>query len=503
MHVYLRGDVLQKLRLISGLLLFAFAATHFLNHALGLVSLELMHVAQELRTFVTRSLLGSIILLLALLVHIALGLYKTVHRRTARMPRWESAQIVSGIAIPFLLLPHIVNTRVAHTLFGVRDNYLYELTRLWPASAWQQSTLLLLVWVHGCIGLHHWLRLSDRYRSVKPLLIVIAVAVPALALAGFVVAGQRTADIMSDAEALAALKLRTNWPDGLASAALAQWRDAVRLVFGAIVLVATFKWVSFWRSQRDAKARCHLTYTGGPTVPFEPGLTLLEVSRTAGIPHASVCGGRARCTTCRVLIESGLDSLPPPEGVEAATLKAIDAPGNVRLACQVRPTRSLKISLISAPSTPGPVPLEFAEVKAVVAAHARAHLTGQFVDVAISDSRALAGWFQQQLGHLVAVPNVEPMVARLRGGRVDYVGNHRVGVAVFHSDGDVVSVFISPREGDAFMVRARRNKYRVLGWSDERAHYVAVTSSSDMDLERFQSGEISTTAELQVAEVTK
>ena len=42
MHVLARGDVLQRLRLASGLVLLTFAATHFLNHALGLMSLEAM-----------------------------------------------------------------------------------------------------------------------------------------------------------------------------------------------------------------------------------------------------------------------------------------------------------------------------------------------------------------------------------------------------------------------------------------------------------------------------
>ena len=46
MHVLLRGDLLQRLRLVSGLVLFTFAGAHFLNHALGLVSLEAMHQMQ-------------------------------------------------------------------------------------------------------------------------------------------------------------------------------------------------------------------------------------------------------------------------------------------------------------------------------------------------------------------------------------------------------------------------------------------------------------------------
>ncbi len=130
MHIYFRGDDLQKLRLLSGLVLLTFSGTHFLNHALGLVSLEVMHQAQAWRTAITRSVPGSLVLLAALLTHAGLALYKTSLRTTWRMPPWEFVQIASGLLIPFLLLPHIVNTRVAHMVFGVEDSYLYELERL-------------------------------------------------------------------------------------------------------------------------------------------------------------------------------------------------------------------------------------------------------------------------------------------------------------------------------------------------------------------------------------
>lgn len=503
MHIYLRGDTFQKLRLISGLVLFVFAGTHFLNHAFGLVSLELMHGAQDLRTAVTRSVPGTIVLALALFTHMTLGLYKTARRRILRMPPWELAQIITGIAIPFLLLPHIVNTRIAHSIFGVDDIYLYELKRLWPDSAWQQSALLLLVWGHGCIGLHHWLRLSERYKGARPLLGIVAAAVPVLALAGFIVAGRTTADIMSDANALAALKERAHWPDSAASAALALWRDGVRIAFGMAVLLVAF--VVIWRRRqyKEERSGLRITYSGGPTVAFEPGQTLLEVSRAAGVRHASVCGGRARCSTCRVRIERGLDSLPPPEGAEAATLKAIDAPANVRLACQVRPSQSLEISLVSAPGTPGPVQLEFNEVKWVVAAHARAQLIGQYVDAAATDPNALVNWFQQQLGQQSPMLDSDAAVARLRGGRIDFIGSHRIAVAVYECDGEFISVFVTPREDAApYMVRARRNGYRVFGWSDERTRYVAVTSSSTIDLERFQSATGGSPSLLQTAEAT-
>ena len=89
--------------------------------------------------------------------------------------------------------------------------------------------------------------------------------------------------------------------------------------------------------RRAAGARVEVTYRGGPTVRVAPGPTLLEISRMKDVPHASVCGGRARCSTCRVGIESGLESLPPPSAAEAMTLMGINAPANVRLACQIRP----------------------------------------------------------------------------------------------------------------------------------------------------------------------
>ena len=82
MQVLKRGDVFQKARLISGLILFAFALTHFLNHAVGLVNIELMHEVQRIRGLVTRSTPGTIILVAAVAVHILLALYKFATRTT-------------------------------------------------------------------------------------------------------------------------------------------------------------------------------------------------------------------------------------------------------------------------------------------------------------------------------------------------------------------------------------------------------------------------------------
>ena len=164
--------------------LVAFAATHFINHSLGLISVDWMHEMQKWRWVVTRSWPGTIVLLAALLTHASLGLYKLAGRATLRLPRWELVQILLGISIPFLLLPHIINTRIAHVFFNVNDIYVYELAKLWPASAIIQSLLLIIVWVHGCMGIHFWLRLSSAYRRIFPLLLTLAVIIPLSALGG-------------------------------------------------------------------------------------------------------------------------------------------------------------------------------------------------------------------------------------------------------------------------------------------------------------------------------
>jgi adenylate cyclase len=70
---------------------------------------------------------------------------------------------------------------------------------------------------------------------------------------------------------------------------------------------------------------------------------VLETLRENGIPHASVCGGRARCTTCRILVTEGLDKLPAPSGMEAKALARIGATPGLRLACQIRPTAEISI----------------------------------------------------------------------------------------------------------------------------------------------------------------
>lgn len=348
MHVLVRGDLLQRLRLLSGLVLFAFVLTHFLNHALGLISLEAVEGMQAWRKVVTRSRLGSAVLLAAFLVHIALALYKTARRLTWKMPFWELTQTLAGFAIPLLLLDHVIYNRGAASLAGTLDTYTYELGNIWPSLAWEQALLLIVVWTHACIGLHYWLRLARWYERAQAALLALAVALPVAALAGFTVAARQVAAQLQAPGAWDKLQAASRAPGPEALDKLTLLHDGSRIAFLALLAIACLLPV-IRPLRRAIGPKVEVTYRSGPRVRAPLGPTLLEVSRMHKVPHTSVCGGRGRCSTCRVVVERGLAALDPPSSAEAATLASVKAPPHVRLACQVRAREPVTVMRIVTP----------------------------------------------------------------------------------------------------------------------------------------------------------
>jgi adenylate cyclase len=350
MSILFRGSLVQRLRLVSGLVLFAFAVTHFLNHALGLISLHAMEEFQTLRYSVTRSTPGTIVLGGAFLMHLGLALVRVTAIRSWTMSRWEVLQIVTGLCIPLLLVDHVVSTRFASSLYDTNDYYKPVLASLWPNFALRQTFLLLLVWWHACVGLHFWLRLAPWYRKVAPLLLALAVMLPTLALAGFMVGGREVAASLGTPENAKAMFQSFGWPADEQAALLNRIARWGVVLFGMLAAGVGALHISRGLGDRLEK-RVPITYSGGATVEGRVGATLLEMSRQSRVPHASVCGGRARCSTCRVRVDKGAETLPPPQFAEAVTLGAIKAPPGVRLACQVRPQLPLTVTRLVTPQS--------------------------------------------------------------------------------------------------------------------------------------------------------
>jgi adenylate cyclase len=86
-----------------------------------------------------------------------------------------------------------------------------------------------------------------------------------------------------------------------------------------------------------------IKYLEGTEVFVAKGTSLLEASLQANIPHAHVCGGRGRCSTCRVQVVNGVELLPPPSEDELALLQRLNSGSSVRLACRTRPVANCTI----------------------------------------------------------------------------------------------------------------------------------------------------------------
>jgi adenylate cyclase len=83
-----------------------------------------------------------------------------------------------------------------------------------------------------------------------------------------------------------------------------------------------------------------------------PGQSVLETNRFHRVPHASVWGGRGRCTTCRIRVGSGIEYLSDPTFLEKSALERIGAAPNVRLACETRPQADVHVTPLL-PAHPG------------------------------------------------------------------------------------------------------------------------------------------------------
>lgn len=342
-----RGTWASRARIASGLILFTYAALHFLNIGLGLISPEALNAGQDLRQIVTRSVPGTLVLYAALLTHATLALTRLTIRTTLRLPLWEGLQIALGLLIPALLLTHITYTRAAHDLLGVNDEMPYLIGLIWgTASGWKQAALLLIVWTHGCIGVHFWLRRRNGWRRNLPLLAGFAALIPAFALAGFLTEGRRLALAYADPVQRAEITAPFNLPDRSGYAFLDDLKESSHLVLWVILALVAGRYLVGRLLRRRRVLR--VTYDDGSRVTAAIGMTLLEISRASGIPHTALCGGRGRCTTCRVVIEDSAN-LPPASPAEQHSLDAVGAGPGTRLACQVRPNGQLTIHRVFRP----------------------------------------------------------------------------------------------------------------------------------------------------------
>lgn len=338
---------------------------HLSNHALGLISVNTAEKGRHVFLFFWRNPIGTGLFYGAVVVHVLLVFRSLYMRRTLAMPMGEAFQIITGLLIPLLLIDHVIGTRVVHSLYGFADTYRATVRSLWmtsPSGGVRQTIALVIVWVHGCIGVHFWLRYRSWYGRIAPAMLAFAILLPVLALLGFASMGRSIAYQVAHA-------ITNGYPGGYyggrevvsdeavpgsVSDAILPYRAALYSVL-ALSIVGLF----LLRGKRRWSERAHqiaIRYPGGETIEVPRGFTVLEASRLGSIPHYSVCGGKGQCSTCRVQVVDGAASLPPPDAIEQKTLTRIGAAPDVRLACQLRPTDNITVVPMLVPMAEAAIP---------------------------------------------------------------------------------------------------------------------------------------------------
>ena len=325
----------------------AYVTTHFVNHSLGLVSVQVMDFALEHIYQYWASSLGSVLLYGAFATHYSLALWALWLRRSLKMPLAEATQLMLGFSIPFFLTDHVLQTRVADTFYGANVGYYSHVLHTYfvanPLRGGLQFAVLVVAWVHAMIGLWFWLRLKPWYPRWQPILYAFALLIPTLAILG-ALEGGRQIMAMAEDPAWVAQQAQDHAPAAPADAAiidqLVVW---VRYAFVAALLAVLAARMARWYWQRR-RGIVRLTYPNGRVVQIVRGVSVLEASRMAGIPHASVCGGRGRCSTCRIRVDGAKEAIVPPAAEEVKVLHRVGAAPDVRLACQLRPHGDLRVT---------------------------------------------------------------------------------------------------------------------------------------------------------------
>jgi adenylate cyclase len=349
---FIRGISVRQIRLGCGLVLFAYLVSHFLNHALGNISMEALATGVYYHTAFWQFLPVAMVFYTAALLHAGLGLWALYERRQFRWKAIEPLQLVLGLSIPALIISHIAGVRLGQTLFGHEKLYpqvLFAYLIVWPYKIWLMLAVMTIAWIHGCIGLYFWLRMKRFYQRAAPFLLAAAVLVPTLAMLGLYQGGRNVVDSDSvewRAENLSPSKVGTPAEQAILSTIEDYFLIGYLALVGFVVLARGVRAVNERRG-----GMITLSYGNGRTVRVPKGLSVLEASLRHNVPHASVCGGRARCSTCRIRIIGDCSSLPEPSKREAFVLNRVGAGADpaIRLACQLRPETDLSFFQIFLP----------------------------------------------------------------------------------------------------------------------------------------------------------
>lgn len=344
--IQIRTSIIQY----TGWILFFYAITHLLNHALGILGLGPLEQGRLIFIGFWRFGVLEWLVISSAVLHFLMVLHKLFFKKTFRgLHRAEWIQIILGFLIAVTLTHHIMETKIASELFDVTDSYTYYLYWSPGYSIWIFISTLIIIWWHGTIGMRYFLQQKSWYSQWSVWLSGLAVGLPILAIAGIVNAQQEVDRLAQDESWSQMLQIQSN-PQGVD---LYQWEESWTYTFTGlyvlfVLIFFAIRKVLWYLNKRHRGI--DVKYLEGTVVKMMPGASLLEASLQARIPHAHVCGGRGRCSTCRVEIITGMEHLPPPSPAESELLARIRGSHSMRLACQTRPHKSVTVHPLLLPN---------------------------------------------------------------------------------------------------------------------------------------------------------
>ena len=358
------STIVRKIRIFSGVVLFAYVIMHLSNHSLNIFSIELAdNVRKNYFSVIWQHPIGLVLLYSSLIAHLILGFSSILTRKSFKMSFKDWAQIIFPILALLFLAQHIAASFIITKVFGGSETYSLLFAAISSSETSQMildaifySLMIIFIWTHGVIGLDAYLKQQAvhhgkflfyiRYPSIFKFIYWI---VPTGAVFGWIF-GLRE---MSFIAQIKSYELATTvpmyfqsifikhipmqaFPVVMAIEPIVMKYYPLFILFVVLVCVLNVVRARFF-------GRITVSYPGGESVSIPKGTSVLEASRNGGIPHQSVCGGRGRCTTCRIKVTSYDGTLTAPSAHEIKAIERVGLDDNVRLACQLKPTSNISV----------------------------------------------------------------------------------------------------------------------------------------------------------------
>lgn len=339
--------IVRRSRTISGCILFFYVFTHLLNHSLGLISIDTMEQGRAIFLRFWRHDVLFYVLYGALSIHFLLGVYALARRRSFRMSRKEWIRNSCAVLIPFFLASHLSVTLWGSRFLGLNDSYAFMIISTYifdPFGYIILGLMLMLVWTHGSIGIIGLIEFREFYSKRRGLFQGLILGLPLIAYGGYIRASIELSEA-SQSNPITILELisNSNFTAEIGEK-IVSLSDLLQFLVYPILL-SLFVAFYFIRNLLEKRFNSiQVQYTDGTNINVSRGSSLLEASHKAGRYHESVCGGRGRCTTCRVRVTSSLGELPKPNKIEQSVINRLNFDQSLRLACQLRPETDIEIN---------------------------------------------------------------------------------------------------------------------------------------------------------------